>query len=76
MCSAPVLWSPDFYGEFVLQNDASGRGIGAILSQRDDNGEDHPVTYYSKKLLPQEERYSTIEKECLAIKLGMSAFRA
>ncbi|KAL5469182.1 hypothetical protein EMCRGX_G030400 [Ephydatia muelleri] len=76
LCSAPVLQSPDVDKEFVLQTDASsGRGVGAILSQRDENGDDHPVAYYSKKLLHREERYSTIEKECLAIKLGMFAFR-
>ena len=33
-----------------------------------------PVANFSKKLLPQEEMYSTIEKECLAVKLGIEAF--
>ena len=36
---------------------------------------DHPVAYYSRKLLPREEKYSTVEKECLAVKLGVEAFR-
>ena len=31
--------------------------------------------YFSRKLLPREQRYSTVEKECLAIKLGVQAFR-
>ena len=61
--------------EFILQTDASNRGIGAVLSQRDAEGGENPIAYFSKKLLPREERYSTIEKECLAIKLGMEAFR-
>ena len=30
--------------------------------------------YFSRKLLPQKERYSTVEKECLAIKLAVTAF--
>ena len=46
-----------------------------ILSQCDVDGQEHPVAFNSKKLLPREERYSTIEKECLAIKLGIEAFR-
>ena len=71
----PVLQSPDLSKQFVLQTDASERGIGAVLSQRSSDGEEHPVAYYSRKLLPREERYSTIEKECLAIKLGVYAFR-
>ncbi len=75
LCSAPVLHNPDFDKDFLLQTDASDRGMGAVLSQRDTDGYDHPVAYYSRKFLPREERYSTIEKECLAIKLGVQAFK-
>ena len=72
---APVLKSPDMQLPFILKNDASERGIGAVLSQCSKEGEEHPVAFYSRKLLPREERYSTVEKECLAIKLGVQAFR-
>ena len=51
------------------------RGMGAVLSQLDESGADHPVAYFSSKLLPREERYSTVEKKCLAVKLGIQAFR-
>jgi len=66
---------PDFTQPFILQTDASDRGVGAVLSQLDDKEQEHPIAYFSKKLLPREERYSTVEKECLAIKLGVHAFR-
>ena len=33
------------------------------------------MAYFSRKLLPREQKYATIEKECLAIKLGMEAFQ-
>ena len=72
--SAPVLTCPDFEKVFVLQTDASERGVGAVLSQVNDEGQDHPVAYFSRKLLPREEKYSTIEKECLAIKLSVQIF--
>ena len=75
MCSSPVLRSPNFDRPFVLQTDASNRGVGAVLSQSDESGDEHPVAYFSRKLLDREERYSTVEKECLAIKLGVQAFR-
>ena len=75
LCSAPVLQSPDFERDFVLQTDASDVGVGALLSQVDDTGADHPVAYFSRKLLLREQKYSTIEKECLAIKLATQAFR-
>ena len=35
---------------------------------------EHPVAFFSKKLLPRETRYSTIEKECLAIVAAMKHF--
>ena len=54
--------------------DASDRGIRDVLSQISANGEEHSVSYYSRKLLPREECYTTVEKECLAIKLSTNAF--
>ena len=75
LCRSPILSSPDFLRPFILQTDASDRGAGAVLSQIGEDGEEHPVGYYSRKFQPREERYSTVEKECLAIKLAISAFR-
>ena len=44
-----------------------------MLSQLDDEGQNHPIAYFSRKLLRREERNSTIEKECMAIKLGIQS---
>ena len=68
------MMNPDFSRPFILQTDASEVGIGAILSQTDTEGYDHPLAYFSRKLLPREQKFATIEKDCLAIKLGMEAF--
>ncbi len=62
MCSCPVLKSQDFTKEFVVQVDASTVGIGADQAQGD-AGEERPIAYLSRKLLPRETRYSTVEKE-------------
>ena len=75
LCTIPVLSSPDCERQFTLQTDASERGVGAVLSQHSEDGEEHPVVFFSRTLLPREERYSTVEKECLAIKLAVHAFR-
>ena len=61
--------------EFTVQTDASDQGVGAVLSQQEDDGEEHPIAYFSRKQLPREEKYATVEKECLAIKLGIHVFR-
>ncbi len=34
-----------------------------------------PVAYISRKLFPREVRYSTVEKECLAIKWALDSLR-
>eukprot|EP00731_Ephydatia_muelleri_P026771 Em0018g871a len=75
LISEPVLSSPDVSKTFIVQTDASDRGVGAVLSQVQEDGQEHPVGYYSRKLLAREQRYSTIEKECLAIKLALDAFK-
>ena len=73
--TTPALHSPDFTKPFILQTDASERGIGAVLSQHDTDGTDHLVSYYSCKLLKREEKYTTVEKECLAISDAINAFK-
>uniref|UniRef100_A0A1X7T6F5 Reverse transcriptase domain-containing protein n=1 Tax=Amphimedon queenslandica TaxID=400682 RepID=A0A1X7T6F5_AMPQE len=68
LISTPIMKNPDFTKGFILQTDASGIGVGAVLSQSDDTRLHH---YFSRKLLQREIRYSTVEQECLAIKLGI-----
>ncbi|CAM4562362.1 unnamed protein product, partial [Caretta caretta] len=67
LCSNPVLIAPDFNKEFILQSDASEVGLGAVLSQMVGD-EEHPILYLSRKLLPREQKYAVVERECLAVK--------
>lgn len=73
MSAAPVLRLPCVEQDFVLQTDASDTGLGAVLLQEFE-GSLHPVSFASRKLLDRETRYSTIEKECLAIVWAVSVF--
>ena len=66
LCSHHMLCLPREDDTFVLQTDASYIGIGAVLSVMRD-GEERPVSYFSKKLLPAERNYSASELECLAV---------
>ena len=71
--SEPILQLPDSSRPFVLRTDASNLGLGAVLLQYVGSCP-HPVAYASRKLLDRERRYSTIEKECLAIGFGIGHF--
>ncbi len=51
----------------------SDRELRAVLSQEVE-GEERPVLYISRKLSKRETMYSTIEKECLAIRWAILTF--
>ncbi|XP_064479202.1 uncharacterized protein LOC135392418 [Ornithodoros turicata] len=70
----PVLKLPDFTKEFVLCTDASDRSIGALLLKEHD-GTLHPVSCASRKLLPRESAYATVEREGLTLVWGVQNFR-
>ena len=70
----PILHLPDFSKVFYLRTDAFNHGIGAILMQ-ETNNELFPVSFASKKLSIREQKYSTTEKECLAIIWAVKKFR-
>ena len=74
LTTAPILVYPDFEHEFILFTDASDYGIGGVLSQRIEKLE-KPIAYYNRHLSETEQRYSTTEKECLAIVDSVKHFR-
>lgn len=75
MTSAPVLKHLDFSKKFYIHCDASDFGIGAVLVQLGENGEENPIAYMSKKLNSIQRNYSVTEKECLAAIEAIEKFR-
>ncbi|GFN81881.1 reverse transcriptase [Plakobranchus ocellatus] len=73
LSTQPILIIPDGQEVFIVRSDASNYGIGAALLQMRD-GILRPCKYASRKLLPRETRYSTIERECLAIIYAVGQF--
>lgn len=70
----PILSYPDFDKPFILTTDASGYAIGSVLSQGN-SPNDLPIAFASRTLNDAETRYSTIEKELLAIVWSCKYFR-
>ncbi|KAG0424754.1 Retrovirus-related Pol polyprotein from transposon, partial [Dictyocoela muelleri] len=66
LSSSPILIHPNFNNPFKLHTDVLDLAIGAVLTQ-ESNGVDKPIAYFSRKLTPQESRYSVTEREALAI---------
>ncbi|QRW12162.1 Retrotransposable element Tf2 protein [Ceratobasidium sp. AG-Ba] len=71
----PVLIHPDPNKPFILETDASGIAIGAILSQRGEDGYLHPVAYLSKSYNDAQRNYDTANKELLAIVESLKHWR-
>lgn len=57
MTCTPVLALPDPSKPFVLETDASNFAVGAVLLQVGVDGVEHPVAFFSRKMLPVKTNY-------------------
>ena len=84
LCSAPVLNFPVKGAKFILDTDASERGIGAVLSQLvpietpdgSEAYEERVLSYASRTLSVHEKRYCTTRKELLAVVWFLRHYRS
>ena len=70
--SALVLAFANYTKEFLLKTNASKEGLGAVLSQKQVNGQYHPVAYGSRALMAHEKNYHSTKLEFLALKWAVT----
>ena len=69
---APILAFPDFNKPFLLEMDTSGKGLGAVLSQKQADGWYHPIAYASCVMNETKQRYHSNKQEFLALKWAVT----
>ena len=67
---APVLALPNFQKKLVVETNALGMGVGAILMK-----DQHPITFISRTLNKQQQSLSTYEKELLVVVFAVQKWR-
>ena len=74
LLTAPILGYPDPNLAYILDTDASLEGIGAVLSQVQDDQE-RVISYYSRALGSAERNYCVTRRELLAVVKAVNHFR-
>jgi len=75
LISPPILIYPDFEKPFFLYTDASSFGLGAVLTQKDNEKKEHVIAYASRRTNEHERNYYATELECLAVVWAIQHFR-
>jgi len=70
MINTPVLMLPNFQEDFIIETDASGKGMWAILMLNN-----HPICYFSKKKFPKLLSASTYARELHVITATVQKWR-
>ena len=70
--NSPVLAFAEYTKEFLLDTDTSKEGLGAVLSQKQEDGQFHPVAYGSWVFTMHEKNYHSTKLEFLALKWAIT----
>jgi hypothetical protein len=74
--SEPVMTTPNSDKEFIVKTDAASKeGIGGVLSQVDDEGNEKVIAYYGRRLNTAERNYTVTEIELLAALESITQWR-
>jgi RNase H-like domain found in reverse transcriptase/Reverse transcriptase (RNA-dependent DNA polymerase)/Integrase zinc binding domain/Chromo (CHRromatin Organisation MOdifier) domain/Aspartyl protease len=72
--SYPVLYTPDWTRPFIMETNASGFALGAVIAQEFADGT-HPIAFHSRSLHPAKKNYDAHDKELAGIVFGFKCGR-
>jgi len=75
LSTSPILARPDWTKLFTLYTDASSKGLGAVLTQEDENGNERVICYASRGTRGAERNYGATQLECLAVVWAVQWFK-
>jgi hypothetical protein len=75
LTEAPVLISPDFTKDFYLFSFASEHIIAVVLLQKNNEGYEYPIAFFSKALRDAARNYKIMEKQAFALVEAIKDFR-
>jgi ribonuclease HI len=75
LTEAPMLISPDYSKDFLIFSFASCDTVSAVLLQKNDQGQEQPISFFSKALKDAELRYEIMEKQAYSLVKALKAFR-
>eukprot|EP00253_Pinus_taeda_P011475 PITA_11475 len=75
LTQTPVLTNPQFDREFIIFSFASQHTVAAVLLQKDDQGNEKPIAFFSKALRDAPLKYQIMEKQAYALVKAIKEFR-
>jgi hypothetical protein len=75
LTEAPVLINPDYSKDFLIFSFASFDKVATFLLQRNEEGREQPISFFSKALRDAKIRYEIMEKQAYALIKALKSFR-
>ena len=64
---APSLKSPNFEKYFILYTFSSDNSLAAVLTQKEEGGDEYPISFMSTRLQGAELNYPAVDKQAYAV---------